>query len=309
MNKRNIGKVFSITMDDGSFCYGTVVDDLASVIYDLNSKEEITEPARITASEILFAVMFNLPDKNEKTFKMIGKIKLDERHLRMPIFYHVSPAETQALDYHLEKIKQTMIYKTFENGGLQADGIYQLAHVKERLEDYYAGREPRCVLRDLYPLTISKILRDEQISPADAHARGREMFPSLFQEKPVDHIPRTKKTTTLNKVKKELTFSTWGANLPKKQRALAISAAKKIMHDLVNRLEHLKAAAGESEKLALFKSAIEGFNLLDTVFEDLIGTAEREDINDLINEIASIVDINTRQYGDGEGIANEWRTW
>jgi hypothetical protein len=41
----------------------------------------------------------------------------------------------------------------------------------------------------------------------------------------------------------------------------------------------------------------------------LIETGEREDLCELIDQITIAAGMDPKNYGDGEGIADEWRNW
>ena len=85
--------------------------------------------------------------------------------------------------------------------------------------------------------------------------------------------------------------------------------AKKIFDDLITSLIRLGENASEEQKIALFKTAILQTNQLNDAIEDLFETGEREDLCELTNQITIACGLNPDKYGEGEGLATEWREW
>ncbi len=78
--------------------------------------------------------------------------------------------------------------------------------------------------------------------------------------------------------------------------------------DLIAALSAKGEAASESEKVELFRVAIERTNDLDGE-TGMVETDEREDLCELTNVILIAAGINPDNYGEGEGLASEWRDW
>jgi len=81
---------------------------------------------------------------------------------------------------------------------------------------------------------------------------------------------------------------------------------KAIFDTLISDLVTLGEDASEADKVALFQKAIEATNEVD---EDVIETGEREELCELTDSIAVACGLDPRNYGDGEGLASEWREW
>ncbi len=84
---------------------------------------------------------------------------------------------------------------------------------------------------------------------------------------------------------------------------------RKIFDDLIAGLIAKGENASESEKIESFRTAIEATNELSEEIEDLIETDEREELCELTNIIGAAANLNPDNYGDGEGLASEWREW
>lgn len=86
--------------------------------------------------------------------------------------------------------------------------------------------------------------------------------------------------------------------------------AQKIFDDLISGLAKLGENAGEANKISLFKKAIIATNILDSLNHfNLIETEEREELCELTNQITIACGLNPDDYGNGEGLASEWREW
>lgn len=69
-------------------------------------------------------------------------------------------------------------------------------------------------------------------------------------------------------------------------------------------------SANEVEKVSYFKVAVEALNdLNDELDGELIETEEREELCELFDSVAIAAGIDVSEYGDGDGIASEWREW
>ena len=84
---------------------------------------------------------------------------------------------------------------------------------------------------------------------------------------------------------------------------------KAVFDTLISQLIRIGENAPENEKLALFKTAVLALNALNEEIDDLIETGEREDLCDLIDHITIAAGLMPGKYGDGDGLADEWREW
>jgi hypothetical protein len=87
------------------------------------------------------------------------------------------------------------------------------------------------------------------------------------------------------------------------------NAAQAVLDQLINQLITLGPDASETDKVRLFKTAIEALNALNEEIDSLIETGEREDLCELLDQITVAAGLDPKQYGSGEGIADEWREW
>lgn len=84
---------------------------------------------------------------------------------------------------------------------------------------------------------------------------------------------------------------------------------KKVFDDLISSLVDLGENGSEVQKKELFKIAIIKTNKLNDEIEGLIETGEREDLCELTDKITIACGLDPNKYGDGEGLASEWREW
>jgi len=85
--------------------------------------------------------------------------------------------------------------------------------------------------------------------------------------------------------------------------------AQAVFDTLIDKLIVIGQDANETDKVELFKTAVLSLNKLNDEIEGLIETGEREDLCALIDHITIAAGMNPKNYGDGEGIADEWRNW
>ena len=87
------------------------------------------------------------------------------------------------------------------------------------------------------------------------------------------------------------------------------STVKAIFDELIASLINLGKDAPEPAKLEAFKTAVYSLNFIRNSDPSLIETMEREEFCELFDKIASAALLESKKFGDGEGIASEWREW
>ena len=117
---------------------------------------------------------------------------------------------------------------------------------------------------------------------------------------------------SLHEAKKLYPFKEWRARYKEGFEQFTAANCKKatqIADALVTGLMALKEGT-EAQKMDLFKTAVVAYNQLnDTTGGTLLETEEREELIDLLNTISSLAGLNPGNYGNGEGVATEWRDW
>lgn len=83
---------------------------------------------------------------------------------------------------------------------------------------------------------------------------------------------------------------------------------QKVFDDLIDDLAAKGGAASEEDKVESFRIAIEATNKVDEE-TGMVETGEREDLCELTNTISTAAGLDFKNYGDGEGLASEWRDW
>jgi len=117
----------------------------------------------------------------------------------------------------------------------------------------------------------------------------------------------------LKQAKESYPFELWAARFDdglEQYTPENISSAKVILDRLIDDLSSVGEDASEAEKVSYFKTSVEALNDLNDQLDGcLIETGEREELCELFDVIASAVGLDPAKYGDGEGIASEWRDW
>ena len=119
----------------------------------------------------------------------------------------------------------------------------------------------------------------------------------------------------LMRVKESYPFTYWHEELFKESEMEQYTLencqkAEQIMNNLIDDLIELGLGSEESVKVEVFKKAVLKYNKLnDENGGCIIETGEREDLCKIMDEIAEISGIVPEKYGDGDGIASEWRDW
>lgn len=115
----------------------------------------------------------------------------------------------------------------------------------------------------------------------------------------------------LNQTKSSYPFARWQKMFDHGMKVYSpenCGAMQTIFDDLIAALIEKGETASETEKIELFRSAIEATNELDGK-TGMVETGERENLCELTNVISEAAGLNPDNYGKGEGLASEWRDW
>ncbi|PJJ53254.1 hypothetical protein [Hymenobacter chitinivorans] len=113
----------------------------------------------------------------------------------------------------------------------------------------------------------------------------------------------------LHAVKARYPFPRWGKNYDRgmlRYSPANCAAMQDAFDTLITDLIALGEHAPEAQKVAAFKTAIEATNVRN---QGMIETGEREDLCDLTYHISVAAGLDPSKYGNGEGLASEWREW
>ncbi len=116
----------------------------------------------------------------------------------------------------------------------------------------------------------------------------------------------------LNECKKSYPFNRWKESFShglEQYTEENCNKVKEIFDNLIAGLISAGENISETEKVALFKTAILASNELNNEIDGLIETGEREDLCDLTDIITRASGLDPEKYGGGEGLASEWRDW
>ena len=126
---------------------------------------------------------------------------------------------------------------------------------------------------------------------------------------------KTEFKNQLNDIKKTFPFDYWYDELFKEYEMEQYTLenckkAENIMNTLIEDLTKIGLNASESLKLEKFKKAVLEYNKLNEENDSaLIETGEREDLCEIMDRIGVICGLIPEKYGEGDGIASEWREW
>ena len=133
--KRRIGDVVAIKLEDGSFCFGVVLEEPLMAFYDYNSKE-LPELNAIVAKQVLFKVWVMNSAVESGRWEVIGSASLTPELAAIPKFFKQSPLNKKLTIYF--KGEETPCTKD-ECQNLERAAVWDPEHVEDRLRDYYAG--------------------------------------------------------------------------------------------------------------------------------------------------------------------------
>jgi hypothetical protein len=116
----------------------------------------------------------------------------------------------------------------------------------------------------------------------------------------------------LNECKNSYPFNRWRESFShglEQYTEANCNKVKNIFDNLITELVSAGENIPEKDKVEIFKKAILSSNKLNDEIDGLIETGEREDLCELTDLITRACGIDPEKYGDGEGLATEWREW
>ncbi|NJN45436.1 MAG: hypothetical protein HC808_01910 [Candidatus Competibacteraceae bacterium] len=117
----------------------------------------------------------------------------------------------------------------------------------------------------------------------------------------------------LKQTKESYPFALWSARFDdglEQYTPENVNSARAILDRLIDNLSSAGENANEAVKVSHFKASVEALNDLNDQLDGcLIETGEREELCELFDVIASAAGLDPSIYGDGDGIASEWRDW
>jgi hypothetical protein len=114
----------------------------------------------------------------------------------------------------------------------------------------------------------------------------------------------------LNQTKNHYPFNRWAENTIDLYTPENCNEIAKIFDDLIADLIRKEENAPEFEKVESFRVAIEATNKFNDKFNGgFIETSEREELWELTNIITVAAGLDPENYGEGEGLSDEWREW
>lgn len=117
---------------------------------------------------------------------------------------------------------------------------------------------------------------------------------------------------TLQMISQHYPFDQWEASFDDgldQYTADNCAKVQAVFDQLLVQLSALGPDADATDQLAAFEQAVEALNDLNDEIDGLIETGEREELCELFNAISVAVGLEPRDYGDGEGVAIQWREW
>jgi hypothetical protein len=109
----------------------------------------------------------------------------------------------------------------------------------------------------------------------------------------------------LHAVKQQYPFNHWRQYWQQPDEREDCNRIEQAYDALIEGLAELGPEAPTTWKIDLFEQTI----AITNDHAGVIETGEREDLCELTNAVSLAAGLNPADYGDGEGLASEWREW
>jgi|JI61114BRNA_FD_contig_31_2111639_length_601_multi_4_in_0_out_0_1 hypothetical protein len=140
--QRTIGAIVKVPLEKGFYGYGRILQGTSFAFYDIHSKAELIDLAKIVSSPVLFIISVSNYAVTDGRWAKIGKLPLEKAFDVLPPRYTqdlLSPDKLKII-YSDGTVKQAT---KKECSGLERFAVWQPQQVEERLSDYFTGRKNR----------------------------------------------------------------------------------------------------------------------------------------------------------------------
>ncbi|WP_192820977.1 immunity 26/phosphotriesterase HocA family protein [Rufibacter sp. LB8] len=138
--RRTIGAVVEIPLDDGTHCYGIVLEDASVGVFKVKTNENLEIPD-ILNKEVLFIVAVYNEAITSGRWKKVGKVQLDGRFEVLPLKFIQDSHDATSIDIYNPNTGEITPSTKEECMGLECAAVWAAEHVESRIIDYFNNKE------------------------------------------------------------------------------------------------------------------------------------------------------------------------
>jgi hypothetical protein len=138
--RRTIGAIVKIPLQDGSHSYGLVLDKASIAVFKIKTKEDL-QASEILEKDVLFIIAVYDNVITSGRWEKIGKAASSERFLNLPMKFiqdQLNPSTIQLYNPNTGEITPST---KEECVGLERAAVWAAEHVEERISDFFYGRK------------------------------------------------------------------------------------------------------------------------------------------------------------------------
>ena len=300
------GDLIAIPLTDAEFAYGRVTRCGRLAVLDVKptSKLQSLRDLKFIQPVVAFFALFYEPvDYPPWIFLGTWPYEDTESGFAPPFFYEdpVNPGHFKMVNkgwpFDITK-EEAMLLQPYKS--LDTDQL------RDRIGAFFAGK-----WKVTYGLSSSSAAGyPENPSPtltADSSSAGTDV---TRQEVASAHTAPPSYDERLETSKESYPFKRWLESGIDQHTKKSCASCQKILDLLIKQLADLGEGAPEKEKVCAIQKAVETLNKLNEKYDDdLFETSEREELCELFDRIATYAGIDPAKFGNGDGIASEWRDW
>jgi hypothetical protein len=136
-----IGDVLRISLENGSFAYGRILDEPLMSFYDLSTRTEVSL-SEILGSPVLFRVWVMNQAVKRPTWEIIGSEPLDDNLKSKPTFFKYDRRDKA---FSLYRDSTDIPATRAQCIGLECAAVWNPEHIEDRLRDHFDGRPNKWV--------------------------------------------------------------------------------------------------------------------------------------------------------------------
>lgn len=138
--RRTVGAVVEIPLNDGTHSYGLVLDKASIAIFKIKTKTEYSI-ADILNEDLLFIVAVYDDSITSSRWKRVGKVNVEERFQELPLKFIQDSHNPSIVEIYNPNTGEIRPSTKEECMGLECAAVWAAEHVESRIIDFFNNRE------------------------------------------------------------------------------------------------------------------------------------------------------------------------
>jgi hypothetical protein len=138
--RRTIGAILKIPLQDGTHCYGLVLDKASMAVFKVKTTQDL-QITDILSKDVLFIIAVYDDVITSGKWEKIGKTTLDERFINLPMKFIQDQLNPNLIQLYNPNTGEIKLSTKEDCVDLDRAAVWDAGHVEERVLDFFNGRK------------------------------------------------------------------------------------------------------------------------------------------------------------------------